>query len=55
MTSVVRGLREVSVDEGQTVEESTALGKGTDLLYLELKGEDGPINPEGFLTAENPV
>ena len=54
MTSVVRGLREVSVDEGQTVEESTALGKGTDLLYLELKGEDA-INPEGFLTAENPV
>ena len=55
MTSIVRGLHEVSVDEGETVEESTPLGKGTDLLYLELKSEDGPINPEGFLTTENPV
>lgn len=55
MTSVVRGLREVSVSEGETVEESTPLGKGADLLYLELKSQDGPINPEGFLTTENPL
>lgn len=55
LTSVIRGLREVSVDEGETVDESTPLGKGDDLLYLELKNEDGPINPEGFLATENPV
>ncbi|MGE5544200.1 MAG: peptidoglycan DD-metalloendopeptidase family protein [Bacillota bacterium] len=55
LTSVVRGLREVSVEEGETVDESTPLGRGADLLYLELRNEDGPINPEGFLATENSV
>ncbi len=55
LTSVVRGLREVRVEEGETVDESTPLGRGGELLYLELKNQDGPINPEGFLASENPV
>ncbi|MGI6514382.1 MAG: peptidoglycan DD-metalloendopeptidase family protein [Syntrophomonadaceae bacterium] len=55
LTSVVRGLREVRVEEGETVDESTPLGRGAELLYLELKNQDGPINPEGFLASENPV
>lgn len=55
LTSLVRGLREISVDEGEKVDETVPLGKGADLLYLELKNEDGPINPEGFLATENQV
>ncbi|NLW44439.1 MAG: M23 family metallopeptidase [Syntrophomonadaceae bacterium] len=55
LTSVVRGLREVRVEEGETVKETTPLGRGAELLYLELKNQDGPINPEGFLASQNPV
>jgi len=55
MVSVIRGLREVTVKTGETVEESTPLGWGADLLYLEIKNKDGPINPEGFLEKDNPA
>ncbi|NLV16729.1 MAG: peptidoglycan DD-metalloendopeptidase family protein [Syntrophomonadaceae bacterium] len=49
MVSIIRGLQKVEVSLGEAVEETTLLGLGSELLYIEIRDKDGPINPEGLL------
>lgn len=51
LISVVRGLRETDLKVGTEVEEDTVLGRASDLIYLEVRSTEGPINPESFLSS----
>lgn len=43
--SIYGGMKEILVGKGDRVDKNDILGKSTDFLYLELRDEDGPINP----------
>lgn len=45
LSSFYGGLKEILVQKGDKVDKDDVLGKSTDTLYLELRDEDGPINP----------
>lgn len=49
LQSTIRGLQEVLVKEGQLVEQDSIIGRGHELLYVELKNKEGPVNIEGLL------
>lgn len=51
LVSCVRGLNEIEVRVGQKVAESTLLGRASDILYLEMRNKEEPINIEGYLTS----
>lgn len=44
------GLKEVLVEENALVSQGEVLGKCSTTLYFELRGEDGPINPQSIFT-----
>ncbi len=50
--SLYGGIKEVLVDKNAWVDSSTVLGKTGDLLYLEIRNSDGPINPHNLINAE---
>lgn len=50
--SLYGGIKEVLVDQNEWVDNSTVLGKTGDLLYLEIRNSDGPINPHNLINAE---
>lgn len=43
------GLKEVLVDQGNSVAAGQALGKSGSSLYLEIRGPDGPLDPQSLL------
>ncbi|MGE5423236.1 MAG: peptidoglycan DD-metalloendopeptidase family protein [Ignavibacteriales bacterium] len=49
LVSMIRGLRETDLKKGALVEEDSVLGSASDLIYLEIRGREGPVDPEGFL------
>lgn len=50
--SLYGGIKEVLVEQNAWVDNSTVLGKTGDLLYLEIRNGDGPINPHNLINAE---
>lgn len=49
LISVMRGLAQVSVREGQQVQAETVLGRASDFVSVELRSKEGPINIENML------
>lgn len=49
LSSFYGGLKEILVQKGEKVDKDDILGKSTDTLYLELRDEDGPINPGSII------
>ncbi|SHG78779.1 Peptidase family M23 [Thermosyntropha lipolytica DSM 11003] len=47
--SLYGGLKEILVQKGDKVDKDDILGKSTDFLYLEIRDEEGPINPESII------
>lgn len=46
--SLYGGLQEVMVKDGSSVKEDTVIGKTGDSLYFEVRGKDGPVNPQSI-------
>lgn len=44
--SIYSGLKEVLVEKDKQVNQQQVLGKSSTRLYLELRGPEGPINPQ---------
>ncbi|HWP97198.1 MAG TPA: M23 family metallopeptidase [Syntrophomonadaceae bacterium] len=47
--SLYGGLKEVLVDQSSSVAVDQALGKSGSSLYLEIRGPDGPLDPQSLL------
>ncbi|MGE5396287.1 MAG: peptidoglycan DD-metalloendopeptidase family protein [Chitinophagales bacterium] len=53
LVSITRGLKKLNVKKGQQVDEETVLGKASDLVYIEIRGQEGPVNIEDMLRPKN--
>ncbi|MBO8158778.1 M23 family metallopeptidase [Thermosyntropha sp.] len=47
--SLYGGLKEILVTEKSKVDKETILGKSTDVLYMELRDQEGPINSNSIV------
>jgi len=48
MESVYGGLKQINVKQGSTVEVDQTIGRTGESFYFELRGEDGPVNPQSI-------
>jgi murein DD-endopeptidase MepM/ murein hydrolase activator NlpD len=46
--SLYGGLKEILVNEGNKVEEDKLIGRTGDSFYFEVRGKDGPVNPQSI-------
>jgi len=46
--SLYGGLQQILVKEGNSVKEDTVIGKTGESLYFEVRGKDGPVNPQSI-------
>jgi len=46
--SLYGGLKQILVEQGDNVEEGDSLGTTGTNLYLEVRGKDGPVNPQSI-------
>ncbi|MEA4923782.1 MAG: M23 family metallopeptidase [Syntrophomonadaceae bacterium] len=46
--SLYGDLQEITVKEGSAVQADTVLGKTGDSFYFEVRGKDGPVNPQSI-------
>ncbi len=46
--SLYGDLQEITVKEGSAVQEDTVIGKTGDSFYFEVRGKDGPVNPQSI-------
>lgn len=46
--SLYGGLHDVTVKNGNMVKENTVIGKTGDSFYFEVRGKDGPVNPQSI-------
>ncbi|MDD3893695.1 MAG: M23 family metallopeptidase [Syntrophomonadaceae bacterium] len=47
--SLYGGLKEVLVEQNSQVDNNSVLGKSGNLLYLEIRNNDGPVNPYNLI------
>jgi murein DD-endopeptidase MepM/ murein hydrolase activator NlpD len=47
------GFKEVLVERDAQVDNNTILGKTGELFYLEIKNNDGPVNPHNLINADS--
>lgn len=48
LSSLYGGLKQVLVKEGSSVKEDTVIGKTGERFYFEVRGKDGPVNPQSI-------
>jgi len=46
--SLYGGLKQLGVKEGTSVKEDTVIGKTGESFYFEVRGKDGPVNPQSI-------
>lgn len=46
--SLYGGLKEILVDNGSTVKEDELIGRTGESFYFEVRGKDGPVNPQSI-------
>lgn len=46
--SLYGGLNEILVEQGNNVEEDALIGKTGESFYFEVRGKDGPVNPQSI-------
>lgn len=46
--SLYGGLQQLLVKEGSSVKEDTVIGKTGESFYFEVRGKDGPVNPQSI-------
>jgi murein hydrolase activator len=54
MYSLYAGLARVEVKKGEAVTMGARLGQATDKLYFEIRAEDRPVDPQGWLETKTP-
>ena len=50
--SLYGGLKEVLAEENSRVNSNSVLGKSGNMLYLEIRNNDGPLNPHNLINAQ---
>lgn len=50
--SLYGGLKEVLAEENSQVNSNSVLGKSGNMLYLEIRNDDGPLNPHNLINAQ---
>jgi murein DD-endopeptidase MepM/ murein hydrolase activator NlpD len=48
LSSLYGGLQQIQVKEGSSVGEDTVIGKTGESFYFEVRGKDGPVDPQSI-------